>query len=90
VQLYVNKSAEYLLQETVIFELDNLAIEGLEGEKQVRVKVGPGEEQIIKLVNMEEGERKLSMKVIDKQVLAFVKQEESPLEATSQSDAPKE
>jgi len=47
----------------VIFDLENLQIDGLEGEKQVFVRVGPGEEQLIKINQIEEGERKLSSTV---------------------------
>ena len=45
----------------VIFELENLQIDGLEGEKEVFVRVGPGEESLIKLINVSERERILTI-----------------------------
>ena len=73
VQYYVNRSPNLLLTEMVIFELENLQIDGLEGEKQVFVRVGPSEEQLIKLINVSEGERKLSSKVVEKKIVLYEK-----------------
>jgi hypothetical protein len=74
----VNRSTNLLLTEMVIFELENLQIDGLEGEKQVFVRVGPGEEQLIKLINVSEGERKLSSKVVEKKIVLYEKPPDSP------------
>jgi hypothetical protein len=35
--------------------------------------VGPGEEQLIKLINVSEGERKLSSKVVEKKIVLYEK-----------------
>ena len=51
VTLYINKSKNKVLTETVTYELEGMAIEGLDRETTVLVKVGPGEEFLIKLVN---------------------------------------
>ena len=69
VTLYVNRTSDQVLEELVIFDLENLEIDGLESEKQVFVRVGPGEEQLIK-INMIDNtkERKLSSKCENKKI----------------------
>ena len=58
-----------MLEELVIFDLENLEIDGLESEKQVFVRVGPGEEQLIKINMIDKSkERKLSSKCENKRI----------------------
>lgn len=51
-----------------MFELENMQIDGMENEKIVQVKVPPGREQLINIIQVNEGERKLSVKVFDKKI----------------------
>ena len=44
VTLYVNNTKDKVLTELVEYNLENMIIDGLEGDKTVFVKVGPGEE----------------------------------------------
>ena len=68
-QLYVNSSTNLNFTEMVVFTLDNLQIEGLEGEKQVFVRIGPGEEQLINISNIDDTkERNISSKVVEKTI----------------------
>ena len=56
------------MTELVQYELQGLQIEGLEGDKTVFVKVGPGEEQLIKIVNTGSPERKLTSVILSKKI----------------------
>ena len=51
VTLYINESTDKELREVVTYDIEGLEIDGLRGEKQVHVNVGPGEKKMIKLVN---------------------------------------
>lgn len=69
VTLYMNKSANKVLTELVEYNLQGMQIEGLEGDKQVFVNVGPGEEHLIKLVNTGScEERKLQCTILQKKI----------------------
>jgi len=39
-----------MLEEKLLFELDNMQIEGMENEKVVHVKVPPSREQLINII----------------------------------------
>lgn len=67
VTLYQNKSRNILYSEIVHYELEGMVIDGIEEEKTVFVKIGPGEEQLVKLINTENSqERKLQSTVMEK------------------------
>lgn len=72
VTYYVNNSKDKVLNEVVEYDLQGLEIEGLAGERQVRIRIGPGEDHLVKLANTS-GERKLSSSIVSKKVTQLVK-----------------
>lgn len=68
VTLYVNRSTDKILTEHVEYQLKGLELEGLEGDKSVFIRIGPGEEQLIKIVETGEGERELQTTILSKKV----------------------
>lgn len=50
VQYYVNNSTNIVLEEKLMFELENMQIDGMENEKVYQVKVLPGKEQLINII----------------------------------------
>ena len=67
ITVYINKSKNKILHEVIDYQLEGMQIEGLGKETTVHVKVAPGEEQFIKLVNtcVDKGQRKMNSSVRD-------------------------
>ncbi len=64
--LYINNTDDEVLTEVIEYDLEGMEIEGLSGERNINVQVLPGQEQMIKLVNISnrgDVERKLSSTV---------------------------
>ena len=68
--LYKNNSKSKVLTEVIEYQLENMYIDGMRDEKIAHVKVGPGEEQLIKIKNstMDGKDRKLTSKIYNKLV----------------------
>ena len=69
ITLYKNDSVDKILSEMVDYTLEGLMIEDEPERKQVSVYIGPGEEQMIKLVNKGLGERNLNSTISMKKIL---------------------
>ena len=82
VTLYKNKSTNLILDEVVDYQLEGMQIEGLGHETSVHVKIGPGEEQFIKLVNTcgDGGVRKMNSTVRDMGIKTFTPKDTDDME----------
>ena len=69
VTLYKNDSVDKILSEIIDYTLEGLVIEDEPTKKQVSVYIGPGEEQMIKLVNNGNGERNVNSTISNKKIL---------------------
>ena len=69
ITLYKNDSVDKILTEMIDYTLEGLVIEDEPDRKQVSVYIGPGEEQMIKLVNKGKGERNLNSTISLKKIL---------------------
>ena len=67
VTYYVNNSKDKVLTEVVEYDLKGMEIEGLPNERNVKIKIGPGESQLVKLVNTS-GDRELKSNILSKKV----------------------
>lgn len=67
VTYYVNNSKDKVLTEVVEYDLKGMEIEGLPNERNVKIKIGPGECQLVKLVNTS-GDRELKSNILSKKV----------------------
>ena len=67
VTYYVNNSKDKILSEVIEYDIKGMEIEDLPGERNVKVKIGPGETQLVKLVNTD-GERSLKSNIASKKV----------------------
>jgi hypothetical protein len=67
VTYYVNDSKDKVLTEVVEYDLKGMEIEGLPNERNVKIKIGPGESQLVKLVNTS-GDRELKSNIVSKKV----------------------
>ena len=47
--VYKNSTADKVLNETLGFELEGLKIEGQDDQSEVKISIGPGEQQVINL-----------------------------------------
>ena len=50
--LYVNETSDKTLEESIEFTMEGLQIEGKPDDKEVEIKIGPGERKLLKLVSM--------------------------------------
>lgn len=67
----MNESTDRILTEMIDYQLEGLQIENEPEKKTVDVRIGPGEEQMVKLVNFGTGERNLNSTISMKNIIVL-------------------